>query len=419
MSKEVFRSHNKVGETMSFQTNITSGSTFDPKSSVINHLNNGRVSWDLGDGNGYIATNSDLSHIFSGDTGTTKTITLRTTKLSHLTQFYADNDNLVGHLDMSGWDNLAYGIAPGLDVQDNPGLTAITNTYSPHEFYAYSIKHCDITGYLDLTMFPGGITYCYLEGNPKLSGVTFTATSHNMARLFIHDCDLQGHLDVSMFSDFPNYFSTLNNSGLTGVTFPTAPNDNNGILYFYLGPSIVGVLDVSFTNFGGDFIVNSNPNLNKIIHGPSSDVFNNYWAHLCNLTGNLDLSMLTGLGGDFIIRGNPSLTGVTHTASTQNFNNYWAQDCDLGYINFLPLSGVSMDLSIKLQNNDMTATDVNHILVDFDTMSTNLNPTGWSGVTLDISGTNATPDSVSGSYDGLTALGSLTGITNNWTITTS
>jgi len=418
MSKGIFRSHNKVGETMSFQTNISSGSTFDPQSRVINYLADGRVSWDLEDGNGYIATNN-LSHIFNGDTGTTKTITLRTTKLSHLTHFYADNDNLVGHLDMTGWDNLAYSVGTGLDVQDNLELTAITNTYSPHAFYAYSIKYCDITGYLDLTMFPGGISYCYLEGNPKLSGVTFTATSHNLERLYIHGCDLQGHLDVSMFSNFPSYFAVQNNNSLTGITFPTAPNDNIGVTYFYIGPSITGVLDISFNNFKGDFYVHNNPNLTRIIHGPSSDVFNNYWAQLCDLTGNLDLSMLTGLGGDFIIRDNPSLTGVTHTASTQNFDNYWANDCDLGYINFLPLSGVAMNLSIKLQDNNMTAADVNHILVDFDNLSTNLNPSGWSGVTLDISGTNSTPDSVSGGHNGLTALGSLTGITNNWTITTS
>jgi hypothetical protein len=66
----------------------------------------------------------------------------------------------------------------------------------------------------------------------------------------------------------------------------------------------------------------------------------------------------------------------------------------------------------------MSATDVNHILVDFSG-NTTYNPTGWSNVDLNIGGTNASPDSSSGGYDGLAAISFLTGSPYNWIITTS
>ena len=74
MSRGVFSSHNKVGETMSFQTDTSSTTTFDPTVTFLSGSD--RVSWDLGIGNGYIANNS-LSYSYP-DTGTTKTVTLRT-----------------------------------------------------------------------------------------------------------------------------------------------------------------------------------------------------------------------------------------------------------------------------------------------------------------------------------------------------
>ncbi len=56
MSRGVFRSHNKVGETMTFQTNASSATTFDPRVSF--GYGSDRVSWDMGDGSGYQADNT-------------------------------------------------------------------------------------------------------------------------------------------------------------------------------------------------------------------------------------------------------------------------------------------------------------------------------------------------------------------------
>ncbi len=100
MSRGTFRSHNKVGETMSFQTNSPNSTTFDPAVTFLSGSD--RVSWDLGEGSGYTAGNS-ISYTYP-DTGSTKTVTLRTNKLSNLKQLQSLTDNIIGHLDLSGWN---------------------------------------------------------------------------------------------------------------------------------------------------------------------------------------------------------------------------------------------------------------------------------------------------------------------------
>jgi len=147
MGRGTFRSQNKVGETFSFQTDSSSGTTFDPTVTFLSGSD--RASWDLGDGSGYVA-DSSLSYTYP-DTGTTKTVTLRTNKLSNLKEFQAVGDNIVGQLDMSGWDNLG-GI---FYIWDNPLLTGITHTESTQPFSAYYAQSCGLTGNHDMSMLPG------------------------------------------------------------------------------------------------------------------------------------------------------------------------------------------------------------------------------------------------------------------------
>ena len=54
-----FHSHNKVGETWSFQTVITSASTFNQ---FVTFLNSDRVSWDIGEP--YYFGGNNLSHVY-------------------------------------------------------------------------------------------------------------------------------------------------------------------------------------------------------------------------------------------------------------------------------------------------------------------------------------------------------------------
>jgi hypothetical protein len=79
-------------------------------------------------------------------------------------------------------------------------------------------------------------------------------------------------------------------------------------------------------------------------------------------------------------------------------------------------TGATNGASIVINNNLMQSADVNRILYDLDSIAT-LNPSGWAGVTLDISGSNAAPNGSSGGFDGTGATLSL--IANGWTVTTS
>ena len=127
MSRGTFYSHNKVGETMSFKTDSPNTTSFDPRVSF--GYGSDRVSWDLGNGSGYTAGN-DISHIYPDSS--IKTVTLRTNRLERLEAIDAEQENIVGNLDLSGWVNLSNG--PDLNNYNqfgvNPQLTGITNPIS-------------------------------------------------------------------------------------------------------------------------------------------------------------------------------------------------------------------------------------------------------------------------------------------------
>jgi len=119
---------------------------------------------------------------------------------------------------------------------------------------------------------------------------------------------------------------------------------------------------------------------------------------------------LSGLGGSIRVYSNSGMTDISHPGTNEVFTQYEANNCDLGYIDFTVFSGANDEMGIRLDDNNMTVTEVNHILVDLDTI-------GWIDGVLDISGSNAAPDGSSGGYDGTTAVANL--IINGWTVTTS
>jgi hypothetical protein len=422
MSRGVFRSHNKVGETMTFQTNASSATTFDPRVSF--GYGSDRVSWDVGDGSGYQAGNS-LSYVYS-DTGTTKTVTLRTNRLLRLEAMDAEARNIVGNLDLSGWVNLSNG--PTVNNYNqfgvNPQMTGITNPNSAVNgkiITHYNLYNSNITGVLVLTgLTLGG--YFTTALNSNLTGIIHGPSNQAFTNRYnASSCNLTGNLDVSMLTKLGSDFRVNGNSALTGITHTASTEVFDS--YWVQSCNLIGNHDVSMLILSDEFLIYDNPLLTGITHTASTEVFVNYFASDCNLTGTLDLSMLTGLGGQFVNNSNPNLTNILMPTTTQTFTFYDIYSCDLDYINFLPLSGANMNLvaqGFRMQNNNMSVDEVNNILVDFDNISTNLNPAGWTGTTLDISGTNAAPDDgTGGGGDGLAALASLTGATNNWTITTS
>jgi hypothetical protein len=363
MSRGVFHSVGGKAEEWCFQTNRDSAAAFNP---TITTVTNDRVSWDLGDGT--LLAGNTISHTYS-DTGTTKTVCVRTNRVADLGTMITDSsEKFVGHMDFSGWSN--FGASGVFFMYSNPGITRFTFPSSNQVINNFLIQSNSSITEVDLsTLNVGG--QINMAGCGSLTAVTHGYTTQNFLSLNFNSCDITGNYDLTMFP-----------------------------------------------NLGGQFTGWVNSNLTSVTHTASTKTFSQYYLYFNDMTGTHDVSMLSGLGGAFRMNNNPNLTSILNPTSTQSFSNYWVDDCDIDYINFYPLSGSSMS-NIRLNDNNMTTSEVNRFLVEFNDISTNLNTVGWSGTTLWIHGTNSAPDGSSGGYDGLAALSSLTGGTNNWTITTS
>ena len=476
MSRGLFRSHNKVGETMSINTSSALPATFDPVVTKVN--DNGRVSWDFGNGSGHTAANS-VSHTFPDST--TKTVTLRTNLLSTLTSADFQDDNIEGNLDMSGWGSLFKG-NKSFVVSDNSNLTGITHSFTnykgemgsnPFTGSTYTAVDCDLTGTLDLRPLGDMGGTIEITGNSNLTEILLSGGTGGFFTINFFNNNLTGNLDLSGFENFAQVFfisipGAATNVNLTGMTFYTGGSSSLATQFFYGGlPNYVGTMDLSGLKIEGLFYAQLS-GYEKIIHGEHNGAWLQYYAYNCNLTGNHDLSMLPTFGGAFLIANNTQLTGITHTASTAVFGDYWASgcdltgthdvsmltglggnlrlydntsliglklplittlpqglfsvidlhNCDLGYVNFLPLSGTTFNSDpMYLQDNTLTAGEVNHMLEDFLYLAT-VGP-WWKGITLNIAGDNSPPDTTSGGFDGMAALASLTGSPYNWTVTIS
>ena len=368
MSRAFFNANNKVGDTWSLQTNSPSGTTFSPSIGSISAL------WDLGDGSSY---RRNPNYTYS-DSGATKTATIRGRRnfTKSITTFEADFDNIVGHLDFSGWDNLGNAnpfIFNIVYIHNNPELTGVTHTESVYDIKNYRIYNCDITGHLDLSMVRVKDSFLAF-GNPNLTGISHSSTTEVMSFYSVSDCDITGNHDVSMFT-LGGVFEVDGNTNLTGVTH--SYSNETFTKYDAFGCSLIGVYDMTmFPQLGGDVNLYSNPNLTNIIHTASTNqidynvsntglvhldvsmlsgiggtssgkfwaylcpnltaithtastnVLNSYSVYSCDLTGNHDVSMFSNMSGTFNAQLNPNLTGITHAVST-GFTNYNAYQCDL------------------------------------------------------------------------------------------
>ena len=374
MSKGVFRSHNKVGETMSFNIVSDPLASFDP----IVSKTNGRVSWDLDNGSGYTASNN-FSYIYP--TAASRTITLRTNLLSTLTSINLFEDNVVGHLDMSGWSNLFEGAGDGLNVSSNANLTGITHTYTPHTNFRYDANNCDLTGTLDLRPLGNMGGTIEIQFNPNLNRILFTGGTGGFTNLLFEDNDLVD-LDLSGFENFCVQFRIDDNPNVTGMTFYTGTS-SVATSYFLAGAltNYVGTLDLRGLKLYDYFDIR-NTTCTKLLHGFYNGAWDKYWINATAIVGNHDLTMFPTLGGSYSSYSIPTLTGITHTASTAVFTNYGVNSCDLRGthdMSMFPNLGGGFNIS---QNSNLTS--ITH------TSSPQLLNT-YSMTSCDITGTHILP----------------------------
>jgi hypothetical protein len=239
--------------------------------------------------------------------------------------------------------------------------------------------------------------------------MTLPSTFEVFTAFQVFNCNLTGNLDLSSLSNLGGSFKSNFNPNLTGITAPSTPQAFTA--FESDNCDLTGNLDLSsLSGLGGNFSISNNPNLTGVTLPSTSEVFSLFITSGNDLTGNLDLSPLSGLGGTFISHANSGLTGVDLPTTYESFSLIQLYLCDLGYIDFTKIIGNSDNIVIRVDDNNMNVTQVNHILEDLDNI-------GWINGVLNIGGSNAAPDSSSGGYDGTTANANL--IANGWTVTTS
>ena len=478
MSRQQFTSRNNIGQILTFQKSGSTAS-FDPSISFVGsrvswRIDNGsNITQTAGNSITYTGFTSDtnirtiemrgnsfrnmssldfqndniygnlnlntLSNLSGGGSFTVQN-NLNLTGITHspssvsFSQYNASSCNLTGNLDLTPLS----GLGGGFIVLNNPLLTGITHSPSSEIFTQYYAYNCNLTGNLDLTPLSGLGGEFRVQSNVGLTGITHANSSNSMTNYTAHDCNLIGNLDLTPLSGLGGNFQIFNNPLLTGVTHSISPN--NFTQYDVSDCNLIGNLDLTpLSGLGGIFTLANNTNLTGITNPTSIRNFTEYSLNICGLIGVLDLTPLSNFGGVssastciFGVSSNSFLSGVTFPVVNTFFKNVNNNDAlaafrmfqsNLDYVDFKPLSGATLMSGttqgaprITLQNNNMSTTDVNHILVDFSGNAT-YNQTGWSNINLNISGTNGAPDSSSGGYDGLSAISFLTGSPYNWTIT--
>jgi hypothetical protein len=477
MNRQQFNSRNDIGQVLTFQKSGDT-SSFDPL--ITFSSGSKRVSWKLNNGTetSLVAGNSIIYTGFTSDTSI-REIQMRGNSFKNLNQFILNNDNIYGNLDISLLPNITYlsvdsnpnltgithtesaqifttylinncnlignldltklsGLGGDFRTNSNPNLTGITHTASTQIFTSYNVNNCKLTGNHDLSMLSNLGGDFRINNNSNLTGITHTSSSQNFTNYNVNSCNIIGNHNLTMFPNLGGTLQFSNNSNLTGITHTASTQ--NITLYTAQNCELTGNHDLSwFPNLGGVVSINGNSLLTSITHTTSTKNFTQYNTHQNNITGTHDISMFSDFGGSstgstcyatFYL--NPNLTNITFPTTNGYFKNFVNTEsqgalglysCNLDYVDFKPLSGSTFLISvtqgnprINLRDNGMIAGDVNHILDDFLYNATN-NPTGWSNIVLNIGGTNISPDSSSGGYDGLAAIATLTGSPYNWTIT--
>lgn len=321
------------------------------------------IDWKDGSSTENFVSGVELTHTY---TSASTYVAEITGDLGNITRFIADNNRITS----------ISGLKTGL----------LTDLYLYNNLYS---------GTLDLSDAPVS-NFVYLYLNSGLTGITFASSGNgNISRMWIDQCNFSS-LDFSNLTFSSGQLRAYSNSNLTSVTFSTGSNSLNNL---DLGQcNITGTLDLSNTTVSLTVDLASNSNMTGVTFASSGNsTVSNLDLSGCNFS-SLDFSNVP-LQDYIYLYSNSSLSSVTFGSTNGNILRIWAHSCDLGYTD---ITSFSMDVNtstVRFEDNNMVVAEVNHMLVDGDTISSS----GYTGRAYNISGTNAAPDGSSGGYDGLTA----------------
>lgn len=167
-----------------------------------------------------------------------------------------------------------------------------------------------------------GNSVSYTYPNSSLKTIKLrTNRLADVTSLDMIDDNIVGVLNLTAFTNCGTYNFNAN-SNLTGVTLPTTNVSVNSIRFFVC--NLYGNLDLSvMPNFGGTFFISQNLNLTGLTLPPSNtNIFNSFTIDNCNIYGRIDLSGYTNLGGQIGLGNNANITGVTFPNSSQNITSF-------------------------------------------------------------------------------------------------
>jgi hypothetical protein len=290
--------------------------------------------------------------------------------------------------------------------------STVTGTYRDLFIYGNTaLQSLDISAFNSFTTSG----YIYVYSQPNLTTLVFPSTyTGNIYYLQMYNLGLSGTVDLSWFTKLGtnSLIEFYNCSGVTAITFPSVFSAGTVQRIRISGNSLSGTLDLTMfkdLSASGTIRFDSNSNVTGAsFNSTITGTLVNLTCNGCNLTGTLDLTMFTSLTAAFIFNlySNPLLENISLPASSNGrCTTFAAYGCNLGYIDFTVIPNLTSknSVSITLQNNGMTTTEVNHILVDLDSISVS----GYTTRSINLGGTNAAPDSSSGGYNGTAAKSSL------------
>lgn len=215
---------------------------------------------------------------------------------------------------------------------------------------SFSFKDDKVVGVPDLSILTDCTTF-ELDTNPGITDVQLPVPNSNIVVLSLLSCGLTGSFSVLNFgSKFAGNIFLEDNPLMTGAQFPTSSNDCDVRVN---DCDITGTIDISMLTGITSFVADTNPNLTAITTGTHAQTWTTLWAYDCDLTGTLDLSGYTALAGDLRVYNNSNLTAITNPTSAGVFTVYRADNCGMTTWDGSNLSGLGG--VFRLDDNSLTS----------------------------------------------------------------
>ncbi len=296
-----------------------------------------------------------------------------------ITRYWGYSCGLAGILNLATFTNLSGSI----DVNSNSGLTSITNPTTMGTVTLYSAYSCNLTGNFNISGIANFTGDFLIYSNPLLTSITNpTSTSGTgFTQYQANNCNLTGNISFAGCKFSAGYLRLYSNPLLTSITQPTATGNALASGFEAYSCGLTGTLTLTnFTGGMGRFQVNGNSGLTGVALPTTSTSCILFRVDSCNITGSLDVSMFTGLSTDFRCSTNPLLTDIklpTLFGNSTKFTTFAFSSCAVDTVTNLgsDTTNKKFDVTgcaVTFSNNAMTTAQVNQILVDFNTVTTNV-----------------------------------------------